>query len=199
MTLRVGLYLYDGVEVLDFAGPFEVFSTASRVASRLDARAAPPFAVSLLAEAGGTVRARGGLEVRADHSLADHPTLGALIVPGGVHEPELGRADVIGWIARQARTAQVVASVCTGAFLLARAGLLRGLDVTTHWEDCADLQRSFPDLRVREGVRWLDQGRIVTSAGISAGIDMSLALVARLASPDLAERTARQMDYAWRA
>jgi transcriptional regulator GlxA family with amidase domain len=89
--------------------------------------------------------------------------------------------------------------VCTGAFLLAAAGLLDGLEVTTHWEDCADLARQFPRLVVREGVRWVEHERILTSAGISAGLDMSLRIVARLAGEDLARRTARQMDYDWRA
>jgi transcriptional regulator GlxA family with amidase domain len=91
-----------------------------------------------------------------------------------------------------------VASVCTGVFLLARAGLLDGLEVTTHWEDVADLRRAFPALRVREGVRWIEHDRVATSAGISAGLDMSLGLVARLAGEELAERTARQMEYDWR-
>jgi transcriptional regulator GlxA family with amidase domain len=196
-TLQTGIYVYPEVEVLDFAGPFEVFSTASRVARRLDPAAPPPFAVSLLAADPGPVRGRGGFTVVPDHTLANHRPLDVLLVPGGVHEPELARAAVIDWIARQGRAARLVASVCTGAFLLARAGLLAGLEVTTHWEDCADLQAAFPELRVREGVRWVEHDRIMTSAGISAGLDMSLRIVARLAGQELAERTARQMDYDW--
>jgi len=199
MTLRVGIYLYPDVEVLDFAGPYEVFSTASRVAGRLDASAAELFAVLLLAETHEVVRARGGLRVLPDASIHDAGRLDVLLVPGGVHGPELGRPEVIAWLARAATSSRLAASVCTGAFLLARAGLLSGLEVTTHWEDCADLQRAFPDLRVRDGVRWIENDHILTSAGISAGIDMSLRMVARLASEELAERTARQMDYAWRA
>ena len=198
MTLRVGIYVYPEVEVLDFAGPYEVFSTASRVAGRLDPSAAPPFAVALLATARDPVRARAGFMVVPDHTLDDHPPLDVLIVPGGVHGPELERPEVIGWIGRQARLVGIAASVCTGAFLLARAGVLSGLEVTTHWEDCDDLRRAFPDLRVREGVRWIEHDRIMTCAGISAGLDMSLRMVARLASQGLAERTARQMDYEWR-
>ena len=198
MTLRAGVYVYPEVEVLDFAGPYEVLSTASRVARRLQPSAPPPFSVALLAAGGEPVRARAGLTVVPDHTLADHPPLDVLIVPGGVHEPELERAEVISWIARQAGTVRLAASVCTGAFLLAKAGLLSGLEVTTHWEDCADLQRAFPEVKVREGARWIEHDRIMTSAGISAGLDMSLRIVARLASQELAERTARQMDYDWR-
>lgn len=198
MTLHVGIYVYPEVEVLDFAGPYEVFSTASRVARRLAPASTPPFSASLVAATREPVRARAGFTVVPDHSFGDHPALDVLIVPGGVHEPELERPEVIAWVARQAGTARLVASVCTGAFLLARAGLLAGLEVTTHWEDCAELQRAFPDLRVREGVRWIEHGRIMTSAGISAGLDMSLRIVARFAGQDLAERTARQMDHDWR-
>ncbi len=198
MTLHVGIYVYPEVEVLDFAGPYEVFSTASRVARRLQPASDPPFLASLVAAAREPVRARAGFTVVPDHGFGDHPPLDVLVVPGGVHEPELERPEVIAWIARQAGTARLVASVCTGAFLLARAGLLAGLEVTTHWEDCAALQAAFPDLRVREGVRWIEHERIMTSAGISAGLDMSLRLVARLAGQELAERTARQMDYDWR-
>jgi transcriptional regulator GlxA family with amidase domain len=197
-TLQVGIYVYPEVEVLDFAGPFEVFSTASRVALRQRPGAEPPFAVSLIAADPGPVRARAGFTVQPGATLASHPPLDVLLVPGGVHEPELARPEVIGWIARQARTAQLTASVCTGAFLLARAGLLGKLAVTTHWEDLADLRRMFPGLEVREGVRWVEHERILTSAGISAGLDMSLRMVARLAGQELAERTARQMDYEWR-
>jgi transcriptional regulator GlxA family with amidase domain len=198
MPLRVGIYVYPEVEVLDFAGPFEVFSTASRVARRLAPAEPPPFAVTLVAAQAGPVVGHGGFTVVPDATIADHPPLDVLLIPGGVHETELERAEVIAWIARQASLARLTASVCTGAFLLARAGLLDGLEVTTHWEDVADLRRGFPALRVREGVRWIEHPRVATSAGISAGLDMSLGLVARLAGAELAERTARQMDYEWR-
>ncbi len=198
MALRVGIYVYPEVEVLDFAGPFEVFSTASRVTRRLHPDAPPPFEAILVAAQPGPVKARAGFTVVPDATLADHPPLDVLLVPGGVHEPEREKGEVIAWIAAQARAARLTASVCTGAFLLAKAGLLDGLEVTTHWEDLADLRRAFPALRVQEDVRWIEHPRIATSAGISAGLDMSLGLVARLAGAELAERTARQMDYEWR-
>jgi len=194
----VGIYVFDEVEVLDFAGPFEVFSTASRVARRLDASAAAPFAVTLVADTRRTVRARGGLGVESQASFDEHPPFDVLVVPGGDVSHELGRADLAAWLARTAPKTTLTASVCTGAFLLARAGLLDGRRVTTHWEDVDELRRLFPALRVEEGPPWLDAGSIVTSAGISAGLDMSLHLVSRLAGVELAERTARQMDYAWR-
>jgi transcriptional regulator GlxA family with amidase domain len=198
MTHQIGIYIFDEVEVLDFAGPFEVFSTAARVAARREPAVPPPFAVTLVADCLRTVHARGGLRVAADAAFAKHPPLDVLLVPGGDVSNELARAPVSDWIATIARKTPLVASVCTGAFLLAKAGLLAGRRATTHWEDVADLRRQFPDVTVETGAPWIDEGDIVTSAGISAGLDMSLHLVARLTSIELAERTARQMDYAWR-
>ena len=195
----MGIYVFDDVEVLDFAAPFEVFSTASRVHARIDGgKGGPaPFEVTLIADEARTVRARAGFEIQCRHSLAAHPSIDVLIVPGGVVTKELGRNDVVAWIARTARGAMLTASICTGAFLLARAGLLDGRRATTHWEDVEDLRQMFPAVRVETGRRWIDEGPIVTSAGISAGLDMSLHLVARLSGDDLATLTARQMDYSW--
>jgi transcriptional regulator GlxA family with amidase domain len=197
-SCSVGIYVFDEVEVLDFAGPFEVFSTATRMGLRLWPERAPAFSVSLIADRPRTVLARGGFPVVVTASFAEHPALDLLIVPGGEVSRELERDDLRDFIARTAKQTPLTASVCTGAFLLARAGLLDGRRVTTHWEDLEDLRRLFPELKVESGEQWIDGGSVVTSAGISAGLDMSLHLVSRLASPELAERTARQMDYAWR-
>jgi len=199
MTLRVLILAFDGVEALDFAGPFEVFTTASRVSQRLNPGTEAPFEVAsvALASAGQPVQARAGLRLLADHNLADNPTADLLIVPGGVVDAPMASPATLRWIAKCAAGAQLAASVCTGAFLLAKSGVLTQEAVTTHWEDIADLREQFPLLDVREGERWIDSGRVVSSAGISAGIDMSLYLVERLAGRALAERTARQMDYAW--
>ena len=199
MTLRVQILAYDGVEALDFAGPFEVFTTASRVSQRLNPSTQAPFEVAsvALASAGQPVQARAGLRLLADCDLADNPKADLLIVPGGVVDAPMESPATLRWIAECAAGAQLVASVCTGVFLLAKSGVVTREAVTTHWEDIADLREQFPSLDVREGERWIDSGRVVSSAGISAGIDMSLYLVERLAGRPLAERTARQMDYAW--
>ena len=199
MTLRVLILAFDGVEALDFAGPFEVFTTASRVSQRLNPGTEAPFEVAsvALASAGQPVQARAGLRLLADHNLADNPTADLLIVPGGVVDAPMASPATLRWIAKCAAGAQLAASVCTGAFLLAKSSVLTQEAVTTHWEDIADLREQFPLLDVREGERWIDSGRVVSSGGISAGIDMSLYLVERLAGRALAERTARQMDYAW--
>ena len=203
MSLHIGIYLFDQVEALDFAGPYEVFTTASRVAAKRQAgqHGQPalhePFTVSAIAQGLGPVRARAGLQIVPDHHIDQHPPVDVLVVPGGAVTAEMGKAPVVSWIARTAASSQLTASVCTGAFLLAQAGVLRTQRCTTHWEDLADLQAQFPSLQVLDGPRWVSEGAVVTSAGISAGIDMSLHLVERLAGRELALATARQMDYAW--
>lgn len=197
MTWTVGIYLFDAVEVLDFAGPFEVFSTAARVDGRQEPPHPPIFVVATIGRGSDPVVARGGLRVQPAFGLEDHPPLDVVIIPGGVVDAELDHPEVIGWLHVAAAKASVTASVCTGAFLLAAAGLLQGKQATTHWEDLAELRRLFPEIDVVEGRRWVDLGSIVTSAGISAGIDMSLHLVARLVGADLARKTARQMQYDW--
>ena len=197
MPRTVGIYIYDEVEVLDFSGPFEVFSTASRVMARLCPGQAKPFEVFTIADSLRLIHARAALRVQPHFSISNHPNVDLLLIPGGVHNSELERPEIIDWIARTSARAELTASVCTGAFLLAKAGLLAGKAATTHWEDLADFRAMFPAITVRENRRWVDEGNIVTSAGISAGLDMSLHLVARLADEDLAVRTARQMDYRW--
>ncbi len=197
MTCTVGLYLFDDVEVLDFAGPYEVFSTASRVQSRLDPQSPMLFEVVTIADDKRIVCARGGLKVLPDVEITAHPHLDVLVIPGGIVTAELKRDGIIDWIARTASTTQITASVCTGAFLLGKAGLLKGKPATTHWEDLDDFHSMFPEIRVQAEARWVDVGQIMTSAGISAGIDMSLHLVSRLESQELAVKTARQMEYDW--
>lgn len=191
--MQVGIYIFDNVEVLDFAGPYEVFTCASRV----NRGETPLFNVFTVGESLTPVHARAGLKIDPDFSLADHPDIDCLIIPGGVINAELDKQNVIEWICQQSSKAKITASVCTGAFLLAAAGILEGKSATTHWEDIAELRAMFPQLAVKEGVRWVDEGAIVSSAGISAGIDMSLHLVERLKERDLALRTAKQLEFDW--
>ncbi|WP_427981860.1 DJ-1/PfpI family protein [Agarivorans sp.] len=188
--MNIGIYIYQDAEVLDFSGPFEVFSTAKRLQ-------ASDWTVFLVAETQDPVVARGGFRVLPDYSIDALPPIDLLIVVGGVHTDEMLKPNVLAWIAQVDQQASKVASVCTGAFLLANAGLLDGLEVTTHWEDIADLSAEFPQLKVVSDKRWLNAGKYTTSGGISAGIDMSLFLVAQLESYALAERVARQMEYHW--
>ncbi|MFB9243082.1 DJ-1/PfpI family protein [Massilia antarctica] len=197
MTRTIGIYVFDDVEVLDFAGPYEVFTCATRVAATVTPQAEAPFRVRMIGATAAMLRARAGLSVLPEADFASAGHIDVLIVPGGVVTAELPKAEVIAWIAATARTSELTASVCTGAFLLAQAGLLDGQEATTHWDDVAGLRDAFPQVRVRGERRWIDNGAIVTSGGISAGIDMSLHLVERLAGRELALATARQMEYDW--
>lgn len=197
LTQRVGIFVFDEMEVLDFAGPFEVFTTASRVHGLTRRTGPAPFSVFTVGQSAAPVKARAGLNVTPSHSFTHHPQIDLLVIPGGVVDVPMANPEVIDWIAARASTSRVTVSVCTGAFLLAEAGLLDGRAATTHWEDRAELQARFPALTVEHGVRWVDSGQIVTSAGISAGIDMCLHLVERLTDRALAEATARQMEFEW--
>ena len=199
MKKTIGIYIYNQVEVLDFAGPFEVFSTATRLVSDKNEQGFDVFLIAETADNGREVQARGGFPVQPHYSIHNHPPLHVLLVPGGVHDGEMSKSAVLSWMAAQHSTTQLTASVCTGAFLLAQANILTSphTTVTTHWDDINGLRTQFPHLTVVEGQRWVDQGKIVTSAGISAGIDMALHLVSKLESLDLAERTARQMEFDW--
>ena len=199
MTHQVTILVFHDVEALDFAGPYEVFTTASRVHGRSHPHDPPLFTTKCIAACADRIRARAGLSINPDGTFADGTSTDVLIIPGGVVDGPLACPQTIAWIAATAATATTVASVCTGAFLLARSGVLTHGPVTTHWEDVEDLQGMFPALQVQTGKRWITQGHTTTSAGISAGIDMCLHLVATLAGLELATRTARQMDYAWQA
>lgn len=194
---RLLLLMFDEVELLDFAGPYEVFTTANRMAARRNAAAPPPFELVTASPDGRAAKARAGLVLQPDCALADAPQADVLLVPGGVVDRLLVNASLMHELRRRADHAQITASICTGAFVLAEAGLLHDAEATTHWEDAEDLARRHPTLQLRPERRWVDNGRIVNSAGIAAGIDMSLHLVARLVDLELAQRTARQLDVPW--
>jgi transcriptional regulator GlxA family with amidase domain len=197
MTINVGIYLYNEVEVLDFAGPFEVFSTATRVSARLSQGSDILFEVFTVGEDTNPLFARGGLKIAPKHSISEHPEINLLIIPGGIVTDELVKDHIGSWILNTSKIADITASVCTGAFLLAKAGLLKSKRAITHWEDIDDLVSMFPDIKIQKNVRWVDEGPIVTAAGISAGIDMSLHLISRIASENLAVLTAKQMEFDW--
>ncbi len=194
----VGILMFDEVEVLDFAGPFEVFALAS--VQQGDDTEQKAFRVVTVSEKRGQVTARNGLKVTTDYGFDDHPALDVLIVPGGYGAEEIAihSEATLAWIKQQAAAAELTASVCTGALLLAKVGLLDGLEATTHWMDIDRLRREYPQVNVRGAIRYIDQGSIVTSGGISAGIDMSLHLVERLCGTDVARKTAKRMEYEWR-
>lgn len=189
--MKIGIYIYDNCEVLDFAGPFEVFNTAKRLAEN-------DWEIFLIAEENNNiVKARGNFSINPDFSIKSHPPIDVLIISGGVHNNEITKKNVIKWIQQISINTKKTASVCTGAFFLAEAGLLENLEVTTHSEDIKDLQL-YKNIKVVKNKRWINHEKIITSAGISAGIDMSLFLVSELSSYELAEKTAKQMEYDWK-
>jgi len=188
--MNIGIYIYENAEVLDFSGPFEVLSTAKRLSGSA-------WNVFFVAESNSIINARGDFLVSPHYSFSNHPSIDILIVVGGIHTEEVKKSRVINWISETANLSNRTVSVCTGAFLLAEAGLLNGLSVTTHWEDIPGLKSNYPKLNVLENKRWVSDGKFITSGGISAGIDMSLYLVSELSSLELAEKTAIQMEYIW--
>jgi transcriptional regulator GlxA family with amidase domain len=192
---RVGILIFPDVEVLDFTGPFEVFSVTRLNEERR--RAEPsPFEVKLVAEVMEPIVAAGGLRVLPDYHLNDCPPLDVLVVPGGWGtRKEINNDRLIDWIARRGKEVDTLASVCTGSMLLGRAGLLDGLRATTHWRSLDWMRESFPDVIVETKLHVVEDGRVITSAGISAGIDMSLRIVARYYGEAVARATARHMEY----
>lgn len=189
--INVGIYIYDNAEVLDFSGPFEVFTTATRVSEK------QLFNTFLVNEVNDIVIARAGYKVLPNYHFSNHPNIDVLIIVGGDHSDEIKKTEVVNWIYLQSKKAKLIASVCTGAFLLAKANVITNHKVTTHWEDIEELRKQYPMLSVQDNVRWVDEGYIVTSGGISAGIDMSLHLVGKLISIPLALKTAKQMEFDW--
>ncbi len=192
---RVGILVFPEVEFLDFCGPFEVFS-AVRLDEARRREDPSPYEVVLVAEEGGVVIATGGLKVVADHALDDGPPLDVLVVPGGWGtRKEMSNDRLIAWIADRGRQVATLASVCTGALLLGQAGLLDGRRATTHWKSLGLLRERFPAITVVDDLHVVEDGQVITSAGISAGIDLALRVVARHHGEAVARATSRHMEY----
>lgn len=192
---RVGILVFPNVEVLDFCGPYEVFSV-----TRLDEdrrREEPsPFEILLLAESAEPVVATGGLRVIPDATLDTCPPLDVLVVPGGWGtRKEIGNERVLTWIAARAKEVETLTSVCTGAMLLGQVGLLDGRRATTHWRSLDWMRQSFPAVTVEDKLHVVEDGDVLTSAGISAGIDMALRVVTRYFGETIGRATARHMEY----
>jgi len=191
----VGILVFPEVEVLDFAGPFEVFAV-TRLNEVTRYEDVSPFEVFLVAESREPVVATGGLRVLPEHDLVSCPPLDVLVVPGGLGtRVQVDNARLIEWVRAEAGRVGTLTSVCTGSFLLAQAGLLDGLRATTHWRSLDRMALAFPRVHVEREEHVVDQGRILTSAGISAGIDMALRVVARCHGEAVARATARHMEY----
>jgi transcriptional regulator GlxA family with amidase domain len=184
----LGVLLFDGAEELDFVGPWEVFTMAAQ--QREDVQ------VVSLAQRSAPIRCAKGLRVLPDHTLADAPDLDLVLVPGGQGtRREVENPVLIEWLQKVEPGAAWMTSVCTGSLLLCEAGFATGRAVTTHWAFVASLRERYPDVRVRDDVRYVRAGRLVTAAGVSAGIDMALWLTGQLWGTDVARNTQRAMQY----
>jgi transcriptional regulator GlxA family with amidase domain len=196
-TLNVGILLFDNVEVLDFAGPFEVFSR-TRLQPGVETRRSEegaPFQVFTVARTRDPVTATGGLTVVPRHGFADAPRIDLLVVPGGFGTRRLlNDEETLGWIRRTAAAARQVTSVCTGALLLARAGLLQGRRATTHWASLDLLDSLGAGVTVERASRVVDDG-VITSAGVASGMDMAFYIVETLFGREVADETARYIEY----
>lgn len=187
---QIGVLLFGDVEELDAIGPWEVLSHWTH------AYPEDGFAVSTVSRRGGLVRCAKGLVIQADYSFADAPQWDVLIHPGGMGtRPLLKDPAHLSWVRSQREVVPLLASVCSGSLVFAAAGLLRGRPATTHWQSLDLLAELDPSLEVRPEARYVDDGAVITSAGVSAGIDMALHLVAKLASPERAKEVRNYIQY----
>lgn len=189
-TRNVAIFIFNDAEVLDFAGPFEVFNVANEVLAQ------KAFNVYTVSETGDNVRAKNGFEVKPNFSFSNFPRPDIVIIPGGEgRKIQMNEETVLEWVKSLAPLAQHVASVCTGAFILGNAGLLKGLKATTHHASYDEFEIAFRDTKLIKNVKYVDNGKIITAGGISAGINMSLYLVDKLLGKDMGKRTAEYMEY----
>ena len=189
---KVGIIVFDNAEVLDVMGPYEVFSVAGRISEPSE------FQVDLISDSEEkSVTLRHGLRILTDRNIYEDQEFDLIIVSGGITTNAEQNKKLLEFLVKSKARGTIIASICTGAFILAEAGLLGKNKVTTHWEDQKELQNRFPDLTVIANQRWVESEGIFTSGGISAGMDLSLHLVQVLSDRALALRTAKQMEYNW--
>ncbi len=187
---QIGIFLFPGVEELDAVGPWEVLAHWTQVYPE------DGWAVCLVSGDGDPVRAAKGMLIGAHHAAADMPRLDVLVHPGGGGTRALARdADHLAWLGHLRQQVPLLASVCTGSLVYAAAGLLRGRPATTYWDCFDELAAADPSIELRRRERWVDDGDIITSAGVSAGIDMALHLVARLAGVTREQQVRRGIEY----
>lgn len=188
--LNIGIFLFNDVELLDFAGPYEVFSVATELQDNA------LFNVFTITEDGGGIRSVNGLKVMPDYDFKNHPQIDVLVVPGGNGTKiEMTKDTVLQWLKEQYTHSQITMSVCSGTRLLGKIGLLNNLKITTHHEVIADMKMIVPTAMIEENVKFVDNGKILTSAGISAGIELSLYVVTKLFGKEVANKAAVYMEY----
>ena len=192
---KLGIVIFDEIEVLDFCGPFEVFSV-TRLNEERRREEASPFEILLISQSSQPVKATGGMKVIPDVTFDHCPPVDILVVPGGWGtRREMNNQAMLSFVRTRASEVETLASVCTGAFILGNAALLDGLCATTHWRSLQTLQDLFPKVTVDSKSHVVKAGKVITSAGISAGIDMALLVVAQHYGEAIARATARHMEY----
>ncbi len=192
---RAGIVIFNDIEVLDFCGPFEVLSVARLDEARRRDQPSP-FEVLLVAQDAAAVTTTGGMQVLPQATFDNCPPLDILVVPGGWGtRAEMKNELMLAFVKTRAAEVGTLTSVCTGSLILGNAGLLDGLRATTHWRSLGLMQELFPRVAVDTQSQVVEDGRVLTSAGISAGIDMALRLVARHCGEAVARATARHMEY----
>lgn len=192
---RVGIVVFDDIEVLDFCGPFEVFSV-TRLDEETRREDPSPFEVFLVGQEGHPITTSGGMKVIPDYTFQNCPKLHILVIPGGWGtRREMNNAVMLDWIRHRASEVETLTSVCTGSMLLGFAGLLDGHRATTHFRSLDWMRDSFPNVTVEHEKHVVEDGSLLTSAGISAGIDMALTVVTRYFGAPIARATAKHMEY----
>ncbi len=195
MSNTIGLLVFDDAEELDFIGPWEVFTMSNEVLG-LTSPDQEKDTVFLISETGGTIRCAKGLRVETDHSLESCPALDVLLIPGGQGtRREVHNEKLMSFIAAQDKDTTWMTSVCTGSLLLTAAGPAKGKRVTTHWGFIDDLRKRGDAGDVVENIRYVRDGKVVTAAGVSAGIDMALWLVGQIHGVNHARHVQKGMEY----
>ena len=195
--ITVGIFVYPGVEDLDFVGPLETFHVAGHRAANRLGQETSIFTVFTVAEQPDALTTSSGMVVQPKHTFADHPAIDVIVLPGGDASGQSTRREVLDWLKTVTQTTRVTASVCTGVYLLAELGLLDGKPATTHWSALDNLAERYPAVSVQRDVRWVEVGNVISSAGISAGMDMSLQVVRTLCGEQIARDTADYLEYRW--
>lgn len=187
---NVAIFIFNDAEVLDFAGPFEVFNVANTVAEK------ELFNVYLVAESEQIVFARNNFRVVPDYDFTEMPEADILIIPGGIgRKIQMHHVPVLNWVKHEAGRASLVLSVCTGSFILGNAGLLNNLSATTHHGSYDEFEKEFSKTKLIREVKYVDNGKVITAGGISAGIDMSIMVVGKIHGSELAQKIAERMEY----
>jgi transcriptional regulator GlxA family with amidase domain len=185
---NVGILLFDNVEVLDFAGPFEVFSVTGQ-------RDGDGYFKVFTTSENDVVEAVNGLKIMSDYRLDNHPEIDILVVPGGYGARAAIKNDqLLGWVKNISKKSEYTLSVCTGSLILAQAGLLKYLEATTH-HTCYDLLEKLDDTLILKKERFVDNGNIITAAGVSAGIDASMYLIEKIHGEAVSKETAKYIEY----